>query len=200
MPTNSVYGGWAASGEIDIQEYRGQEPQVTQHTLHFGGAYPYNTQEGSGELNAGFDLSAGFHVYALEWDSEEIRWYLDDTLKYSVSLNKSFYNNVPGNTDPYTKNGQPFDQEFFMILNLAIAGNFFPSSTYGTFNGTSDSKTWTQNFQVDYVRVYQNVTSSSPTATPTATPSPTKSHASASPKFEMSMLVFVLLTFLATKL
>jgi len=153
LPTDSVYGSWAASGEIDIQEFRGQEPRDTTHTLHFGGQWPDNTYEGSGSLDAGFDLTEGFHTYVLEWERDEMRWYLDDTLKRKASLVRSFY--AGSGPNPYNDIRQPFDQRFHMILNLAVAGNFFDPDRYGYFDPGYHSRTWTQNFQIDFVRVYR---------------------------------------------
>jgi hypothetical protein len=58
-------------------------------------------------------------------------------------------------SNPYTGPYQPFDQEFHIIMNLAVAGGFFPP-TYGPFIPENDTKTWASDFEIDYVRIYQN--------------------------------------------
>ena len=72
----------------------------------------------------------------------------DDKLTWSQSLSRSF-------GDIYSKNGAPFDQKFHLILNVAVAGQFFDPAKYGNFDINTAGPTWTQDFQIDYVRVYQ---------------------------------------------
>lgn len=159
LPTDSVYGVWAASGEIDIMEARGQHPYVTSSTLHYGGTWPNNVYTTSDEKTLPFDLTADFHVYALEWTETAMTFYVDSTVVWTQSLAKSFGSN-------YAKNGQPFDQKFHILLNVAVAGGFFDSSLYGNFDINTAAPTWTQDYAIDYVRVYK--ASSTPTAPPTA--------------------------------
>jgi beta-glucanase (GH16 family) len=137
MPARSFYGGWAASGEIDIMEARGSEPNTVLGTLHFGGTFPDNTRtEASFTLPAG-DFSQDFHEFAVEWEPWEIRWYVDGQV-YSTLNNW------------YSTNGiypAPFDQEFYILLNLAVGGNF---------DGAPDATTaFPQTFEIDYVRAYR---------------------------------------------
>jgi len=153
LPTFNKYGTWAASGEIDIQEFRGQDPYISEHTLHFGGVWPCNLYEGSGPIWHSFNLTSDFHVYATEWDASEMRWYVDSSLMRTATLERSFCSWCT--PCPYTGNRQPFDDSFHMILNLAIGGNFFPADRYGYFDPPNDSKTWTQPFQIDYVRIWK---------------------------------------------
>jgi len=153
LPTDKRYGEWAASGEIDIMEFRGQDNRISEHTLHFGGQWPNNRYEGSGPWDNGVNLADDFHTYILEWDANEIRWYIDGNWRRSATLERSFYSGVGPN--PYTANRQPFDERFHMILNLAVAGNFFPADRYGAFDPKYHSTTWTQPFQIDYVRVFK---------------------------------------------
>jgi len=156
LPTDSIYGSWAASGEIDILEFRGQRTRETEHTLHFGGQWPNNRYEGSGRLDHGIDLTADFHTYAIEWYADIIHWFVEIggnwKLVRSATLNRSFYSGVGQN--PYWADRQPFDQRFHFILNIAIGGNFFPSGEFGTFNPDYHPQTWTQDFIIDYVRVW----------------------------------------------
>jgi len=155
MPKDSVYGGWAASGEIDIMEYRGQKVDTFSGTIHYGGPWPNNSASGSGDKTfSGKDFSADFHTYALEWDGEGgsgMRWYLDGTEWHSENLNRSFWSGK--GTNPYTGNKQPFDKDFYFILNVAVGGTFFPSATYGSLT-VAEAQTWAKpTMEVDWVRV-----------------------------------------------
>jgi len=139
LPTDSVYGVWAASGEIDIMECVGHEPNRVHGTLHYGGTWPGNVASGGN-----FTLPSGtfhdqFHVFALEWDEQEMRWYVDGTL-YSVK--SSWWSS--GGSYP-----APFDERFHLLLNLAVGGNW-PGSP-------NASTVFPQSFVVDYVRVYQDL-------------------------------------------
>jgi len=153
LPQNNVFGGWAASGEIDIMEYRGDRTNQIQGTIHYGGYWPHNTWHGSGERNFSVDFSADFHVFTFEWDTDEMRWYLDGEEYHNQTLKKSFHSGSSPN--PYTKDGEPFTKNFQWILNMAIGGAFFPTSTYGKLQ-VADALKWPKpTMEVDYVRVYQ---------------------------------------------
>jgi len=91
LPTDNTFGAWAASGEIDIMEYRGQINNKVEGTLHFGGMWPNNVFQGSGPTTFPNDLSADFHIYAVEWERDQIRWYVDQTMYYSMTLVRSFF-------------------------------------------------------------------------------------------------------------
>ncbi len=141
MPTDNVYGGWAASGEIDIMEYLGNDTTTVYGTLHYGGAWPNNVHSGqSYTLNSGFYSS--FHTYTLIWEEGKIQWLVDDHL-YQTQ------------TSWYTSNGSfpaPFDQKFHILLNLAVGGNW---------PGYPDTSTkFPQKYVIDYVRVYQKTSTS----------------------------------------
>lgn len=140
LPENSPYGGWAASGEIDIMEARGQNPDRVVTTIHYGGSWPANEYRGvSLTLPQGGSI-ADFHTYALEWDvgsAPELRWFVDDRLAWRTS-------------DWWSSGGAypaPFDKPFNLILNLAVGGNFV---------GSPDGSTpFPATMQVDYVRAYE---------------------------------------------
>jgi beta-glucanase (GH16 family) len=141
MPLLSIYGGWAASGEIDIMELLGHEPSRVYGTLHFGGVSPANQQSG-----ASFKLPSGsfaddFHVFALEWDTTEFRWFVDDSL-YSTKTQSVWYTTATDAPRP-----APFDQAFYLILNVAVGGKW-PKDPDGT-------TTFPQTMNIDYVRVFQ---------------------------------------------
>jgi len=105
-------------------EFRGQDKNKVLHTLHYGGGWPNNKWGGVTKTYG--DLTANFHTYTLEWSATEMKWFVDNTLSHSENLNKSW-------GSMYQRNGQPWDQRFHLILNMAVAGNFF-GSNYGTFN------------------------------------------------------------------
>jgi beta-glucanase (GH16 family) len=135
LSTDEPYGFWPQSGEIDIVELLGQETDLVHATIHYGPPWPNNqSTTAQYRLNSG-DFNDGFHEYAIEWDEEEIRWYLDDIL-YST---KTVSDVSPSNW--------PFDHEFHMLLNMAVGGNY---------PGDPDaSTTFPQTMEVDYVRVYE---------------------------------------------
>jgi autotransporter-associated beta strand protein len=139
LPADNAYGGWAASGEIDILEARGQHPNRIENTIHYGGPWPGNTYSGSGyTLPAGGSI-ADFHTYAVEWDLEptpSLRWYVDDRLSWSTSQWWTTGGAYPA----------PFDQPFHLLMNLAVGGNFV-----GPPNGSTP---FPSSMKVDYVRVY----------------------------------------------
>jgi len=116
MPRDSVYGGWAASGEIDILESRGTQ-NTQESTLHFGGSWPNNIYQGSGPQTMSFDMTASYHVYSAIWTPTSIQFLIDGQIYSTQTLQRSFWSGLGNN--PYTSNGQPFDQYFFLIINLA---------------------------------------------------------------------------------
>ncbi|MBD5513135.1 MAG: family 16 glycosylhydrolase, partial [Lachnospiraceae bacterium] len=142
MPTDeNYYGQWPKCGEIDVMEVMGQETNVAYSTLHFG--EPHTQQQGTYKLSKG-DFSKEFHVYACEWDPDEFRFYVDGNLFYTV--NDWFTQKTGFGKVAYPA---PYDQPFYMILNLAVGGSWV---------GYPDEKTqFGDNAQlvVDYVRVYQ---------------------------------------------
>jgi beta-glucanase (GH16 family) len=138
LPQDLVYGVWAASGEIDIAEARNLGAAGGNNiygVLHYGGQYPNNVASGESYLVA-TDITADFHTYVLEWDEAEIRWYVDGIL---FAVRNSWYSSAA----PFPA---PFDRRFYILLNLAVGGNFPGApATNTTFPAT---------MQVDYVRVY----------------------------------------------
>lgn len=149
----NYYGPWASSGEIDIMEARGQEPNITMATLHYGGARPHQAQSGSGEVNMQMDLSRDFHNYSLTWTADLMSFHVDSRQIFTQNLNQSFWSG--SGVNPYSRNGQPFDREFHWILNVAVGGSFFPWSKYGHLTPTVATHWEKPTFEIDYVRVYQ---------------------------------------------
>lgn len=144
LPHDSEYGTWAASGEIDIMEARGRLPGEVCGTIHYGGVWPNNSSSGKTyNFEDGGSIDQ-YHVYTLEWDPTEMRWYVDGVL-YSSLSNWYSVQSESGNY-PYPA---PFDEEFYVLLNLALGGTFDSGTTEIAVdeNGVD--------MDVDYVRWYQ---------------------------------------------
>lgn len=138
LPQDDVYGGWAASGEIDIMEavnLGAAGGNTVFGTIHYGGEWPNNVFTGN-EYAVPADATAEFHTYALEWDEAELRWYVDDVL-YAMQ------NSWSTTAAPFPA---PFDQPFYILLNVAVGGNFPGPPDGGTEFPVA--------MEVDYVRVY----------------------------------------------
>ena len=144
MPAESKYGGWAASGEIDIMEARGRIPGEVSGAIHFGGSWPNNQHAGGTyKFEDGTDIG-DFHVYGLEWEPGEIRWYVDGKLYMTLNNWYSIGQDQPAK---YAYPA-PFDQPFYLILNLAVGGNFDGGRV-------PDDDMFPAVMEVDYVRVYE---------------------------------------------
>lgn len=141
MPQDeSYYGQWPKCGEIDILEVLGSDVKTAYGTLHYG--EPHGEQQGTVVLDNG-SFADDFHEYSVEWEPGEMRWYIDDELYLTVN---DWFTAVQGEDEkPYPA---PFDQPFFVQMNLAVGG---------TWPGDPDENTDFDNaeFEIDYVRVYQ---------------------------------------------
>lgn len=137
LPTDEKYGTWASSGEIDIMEFKGQEPKTVLGTLHYGGQWPNNAYSGDKiELKQG-SFTEDFHTFAIEWEAGVIRWYVDGKLYQTQTKWHSAGAEFPA----------PFDQRFHLVMNLSVGGQFV---------GNPNAETqFPAQFVVDYVRVYQ---------------------------------------------
>ena len=124
--------GWPACGEIDILEYVGKEPNMVFTSLHTTASHG-NTINSKKTI---FDnIEEGFHIYAAEWSSEKIDFYVDGKLVYTFS------------PEERTVEVWPFDQPFYIIVNLAIGGNFGGPQV--------DDSIFPQEFIIDYIKVYK---------------------------------------------
>jgi len=124
---------WPGAGEIDIMEYRGQEPTIVLGTVHGPGYSADNAVSKSFTLeNDRFDT--GFHVFGIEWGPEYVNFYVDDVLYNQITPS-----DVPGEW--------VFDKPFFLLMNVAVGGSFV-----GSPNGET---VFPQTMLVDYVRVYK---------------------------------------------
>jgi len=142
MPEESAYGTWAASGEIDIMEGWGSKPNTVAGTIHYGSQWPNNVYSGSSYNLPDNGTIADFHTYALEWEPGELRWYVDGRL---FSTKNDWYSKGAGQSDNYAYPA-PFDQPFYLIMNLAVGGNFDGDPTPDTV--------FPSRMEVEYVRVY----------------------------------------------
>jgi len=128
--------GWPTCGEIDIMENVGYEPAIVHGTIH-GPGYSGGTSIGAGKTLAAGKYADDFHVYAVEWEGTQIRFYVDGVL-YATRTPAD----LPNNGSVWV-----FDHPFFLILNVAVGGNW-PGAPDG-------STTFPQQMLVDYVRVYR---------------------------------------------
>ena len=124
--------GWPKCGEIDILEYVGKEPSTIFTSLH--------TQDSHGNTvntrkTAIKGIEQGFHLYAIDWTKDKIDFFVDHKLVYSF------------NPDVKNESTWPYDKPFFILLNVAIGGNFGGPAV--------DDAIFPQEFIVDYVKVYQ---------------------------------------------
>jgi beta-glucanase (GH16 family) len=135
LGNNASSVGWPACGEIDIIENKGQEPNTVHGTVH-GPGYSGGSGISSSRIVAGAPLSAGFHVYAVEWFANLIVFSVDGNSYFTVTPQQ-----LPAGTQ------WVFDHPFGVILDLAVGGNYV---------GSPDATTpFPQTLLVDYVRVYE---------------------------------------------
>lgn len=135
LPTDWKYGNWPKSGEIDIMEHVGYAPDTVHATVHTE-AYNHSIGTQVGKTINVADLYTKFHVYAVEWDEKKMAFYVDDQLYFTF------------NNDGKGKASWPFDQNFHLLLNVAVGGN------WGGKMGVDDS-IFPAAMKVDYVRMYQ---------------------------------------------
>jgi beta-glucanase (GH16 family) len=137
LPTDWAYGGWPASGEIDIMEHVGYDPDRVHVTVHTE-AYNHgrNTQKGASKLVA--NATTDFHLYRVDWTPYAIRGYINNQQVFQ------FINEGRG----YTV--WPFDKRFHLLLNIAVGGN------WGGAQGV-DPDVFPQSMEIEYVRVYRMI-------------------------------------------
>ncbi|MFM6949083.1 MAG: family 16 glycosylhydrolase [Aquirufa sp.] len=135
LPTDQVYGNWPNSGEIDIMEHVGYDPNVVHCTVHTGAFnHTKGTQVGVKKQVATADSE--FHVYRVDWTPDYIQGFIDDELFYSFK------------NDSQDASHWPFNKRFHLILNLAVGGN------WGGAKGVDES-VFPLTYDIDYVRVYE---------------------------------------------
>ena len=134
---NISTAGWPRSGEIDIMEHVGFDEGVVHGTIH-SEAYNHSKNTQKGNQTTVPDVTSAFHLYAIEWTANQIDFFIDDKLFYTVQKS------ALGSSEAQW----PFNNPFFLILNVAVGGN------WGGQKGV-DETIWPQRMEVDYVRVYQ---------------------------------------------
>ncbi|ADN02324.1 family 16 glycosylhydrolase [Spirochaeta thermophila] len=125
--------GWPSCGEIDIMELIGSVPNVVHGTVH--GPVSQGPGVGSGYTLESGTFADDFHVFAIEWDPDEVEFYVDDQLYHVVNKDEIGSDWV-------------FDHPFFFILNVAVGGNW-PGAP-------DDTTVFPQRMEVDYIRVYED--------------------------------------------
>ena len=150
LPASNTYnpggGMWPFNGEIDIMEAAGRIPNQFGTTIHYGAAYPHNVH--FGQDNVISTPISEWHVYAVEWTEGKIDWYIDDECVFTAESVNWFTPNVDKSENP----NAPFDQDFYIILNLAVGG------WYDHYNGEDVKPTddfTSAVMEVDYVRVFK---------------------------------------------
>lgn len=140
LPTAKAYGEWPLSGEIDITEVIGDKPNISYGTLHYGDKWPHDAHSGDKVTLPAGDFSDDFHVYSVEWQAGEIRWYLDGKLFGTQTQWRTASAPFPA----------PFNQKFHFLFNVAVGG---------AWPGPPNAATvFPQMMEVDWVRAYQLAT------------------------------------------
>ena len=138
----NVYGQWPRCGEIDCMEVMGQDTNKLYGTIHYGN--PHAESQGTYTIKDGEkSFSDDFHTFTCDWEPGKITWYVDG-IKYHEESN--WHSTTEGQgTLTYPA---PFDQPFYIILNLAVGGSWVG-------NPNEETSFVDNPFVVDYVRVYQ---------------------------------------------
>ncbi|MFM6954263.1 MAG: family 16 glycosylhydrolase [Sphingobacteriaceae bacterium] len=127
LGNNIDTAGWPNCGEIDIMEHKGNDLNRIFGTLHYPGHFGGSADGATRVIS---NASTDFHVYSLDWSATSIKIYVDDQLVHTVA----------------NSNSLPFNQEFFLILNVAMGG---------TFGGAVDPAFTSSIMEVDYIRIYK---------------------------------------------
>ncbi len=145
MPTDeNLYGQWPKCGEIDIAEVMGQDTSKLYGTIHYG--EPHKQSQGTYvSKKTEKDFYDDYHTFAVEWVPGRITWYVDGVKYYET---RDWY--TAQNGGEHLTFPAPFDQKFYMILNLAVAGSWV-----GDTDDATDADMENQEFAIDYVRAYQ---------------------------------------------
>jgi beta-glucanase (GH16 family) len=154
-PSDKKYGDWPNSGEIDIVEAKGSNPKFAASDAHWrkqsttpGVPGPHGSRQRVIPQNK-FDSkdTSEWHTYGVKWTEEKLEYYIDGEFHGEIDGFKN--NNSTGNP-----NG-PFDQDFFLRLNLAIGGNYIDAPWNDAHNSVGAADDFPATMSVDYVRVYE---------------------------------------------
>lgn len=135
-----VEGGWPRCGEIDIMEHVWAHSNTVHATVHWSDKEKAAANNNNGHTSKGSKIDnqrpyAGFHVYAVEWDENELKFFLDDTPYFTFDVNLA----GAGAENPFRK-------PHYLLLNLAIGGSW---------GGAVDDAIFPCEYLIDYVRYYQ---------------------------------------------
>jgi len=152
LPTDWVYGGWPSSGEIDLMEAVSLDtpgrPNEVHGSMNYGMKWPQWSATGR-SYRSPSSFTAKFHTFLLEWEADEIRWFVDG-IHYQTQRSDNWYNYIWGGQQQgfvVANPRAPYDQDFHLLLNLAVGGHW-PGQPDKNWRGGRE-------FLVDYVRVYQ---------------------------------------------
>jgi beta-glucanase (GH16 family) len=134
LSETNPYGGWPKSGEIDIMEHVGFDPSQVHGTVHTE-AFNHSIGTEVGEVYSVSNFNSAFHTYAVDWSSEKIDFYIDDSLYFTFEKSGD------------SSKEWPFDHPFHLILNLAVGGN------WGGQKGV-DPSIWPQKMEIEYIRIF----------------------------------------------
>jgi len=132
LGSNIDEAGWPLSGEIDILEYVGKEPGTIFTSLHTQDSHGNTINTRKTKIEG---IEEGYHIYAADWSAEKIEFFVDGKSVYTF------------NPKGRTREVWPFDQPFYLLLNVAVGGNFGGPEI--------DDSIFPQEFVIDYIRVYQ---------------------------------------------
>ncbi|TQK10449.1 carbohydrate binding domain-containing protein [Herbaspirillum sp. SJZ107] len=135
LPEDNVgnpYASWAANGEIDIMEGFGSKPTKIAQTLHYGGMWPKNIYTSNEVTIADNSNVSEWHTYTLEWRSNEIKWSIDGVVTSTQTKWWSSNVNPPDSDDDLNPWPAPFNKPFYVLINLAVGGNFDGNPTATT--------------------------------------------------------------------
>ena len=155
LPQDDTYGTWAASGEIDVMEILGEQPDKVLSSIHFGSGFPKRELVTHTLPIPNGGTVADWHVYAVEWEPGEMRWSLDGVVWARQDFWWSCSKSADGQGLEATRATDlnpwpaPFDQPFYLVMNVAVGGNF-PGPPNAATQFPAD-------LQVDYVRVYERI-------------------------------------------
>ncbi|MBF04932.1 MAG: laminarinase [Flavobacterium sp.] len=132
LGSNISQVGWPKSGEIDILEYIGKEPGQVFTSLHTQDSHGNTINTKKTKIEG---IEEGFHLYAIDWNKDQIAFYVDNHLVYTFK------------PEVKNENTWPYNQPFYFLINMAIGGNFGGPDI--------DNSVFPQEFSIDYIKVYQ---------------------------------------------
>lgn len=132
LGSNISQVGWPKSGEIDILEYIGKEPGQVFTSLHTQDSHGNTINTKKTKIEG---IEEGFHLYAIDWNKDQIAFYVDNHLVYTFK------------PEVKNENTWPYNQPFYFLINMAIGGNFGGPDI--------DNSVFPEEFSIDYIKVYQ---------------------------------------------